>query len=154
MNQIPYTYCVLRYMHNPVAGETLNIGVLLYAPQARYAATLVEYQDTRLAHAFAGFDSENYQRTMQRFEAAIRRIRDSWTEMAPAPATLPTDAVALGSMVWADPDLSFRLGPVLAGVSADLEEVLAEIFREMVTSQYSPVGMETVRTQAEVAAVT
>jgi hypothetical protein len=32
----PYTYVVLRYRHDPLAGEFANVGVVLHAPRGRF----------------------------------------------------------------------------------------------------------------------
>ena len=39
-NQHSYTYAVLRYVHDVTSGEFVNVGVALYAPQARYLGAL------------------------------------------------------------------------------------------------------------------
>jgi hypothetical protein len=41
MNELlSYTYTVLRYVHNTTSGEFVNVGVVLYAPEARYASAV------------------------------------------------------------------------------------------------------------------
>ena len=36
----PYTFSVLRYVHDPVSTEFVNIGVAVYAPAAKYLSAL------------------------------------------------------------------------------------------------------------------
>ena len=31
-----YSFCFLRYVHEPLSGEFANVGVLLWAPQSRF----------------------------------------------------------------------------------------------------------------------
>ena len=31
-----YTYTVLRYVHDPSTGESVNVGVAIYAPEAGF----------------------------------------------------------------------------------------------------------------------
>ena len=33
----PYTFSTLRYVHDVVSGEFVNVGVALYAPDTRFA---------------------------------------------------------------------------------------------------------------------
>jgi hypothetical protein len=136
MSAIPYTYSVIRYVHDPAAEEMLNIGVLLYAPSVQYLSTLIEHRYERLSKTFAGFDGEHYRRTLRQFEAATDRIRQSWEGGLFGPPQLPADAGAVGSQIWPDQDLSFRLGPVLAGLTDDPEVTLHSLFERMVGSQY------------------
>ena len=35
MSRFEYTYCLVRYVHNPAAGEMLNIGVLLFSEEVK-----------------------------------------------------------------------------------------------------------------------
>ncbi|MBP6600902.1 MAG: DUF3037 domain-containing protein [Verrucomicrobiales bacterium] len=36
MNLEPYSFCFLRYVHDPLSAEFVNVGVVLWAPQSRY----------------------------------------------------------------------------------------------------------------------
>ena len=38
--RITYTFSVLRYIHDPVTQEFANIGVALYAPEAKYLSAI------------------------------------------------------------------------------------------------------------------
>ena len=39
-NRYSYTYCVLRYVHDTTSNEFVNVGVVLYAPKAKYLSAL------------------------------------------------------------------------------------------------------------------
>jgi hypothetical protein len=135
MTTTPYSYCLLRYVHDPAAGEILNIGVALYAPSAPYIGVRVEHRYERLSRAFAGFDSEHYRRTLAQFEAAVERIRERWQENLFGLPEMPGDVTALAAQVWPDPGLSFRLGPAFAGVADEVDAALESLFERLVTSQ-------------------
>jgi hypothetical protein len=137
MSAIGYTYSVVRYVHDPAAGESLNLGIVLYAPSIPRVATRLEYSYARLTQAFSGFDGRNYRKTLRQFEAAIDRMQSSWTDSFPAMRKLPEDAGAIGSQIWPDTDLSFRLGPVWAGVTSNFEETLQFLFDRFVTFQHA-----------------
>jgi Protein of unknown function (DUF3037) len=142
MSTIPYTYSVLRYLHDPAAGEMLSVGVAVYAPGAPYVAARLDHHYERLSQAFADFDGDHYRKSLRQFEAAIDRLRNGWAAGLPSSWELPPDVGSLTGQIWPDAGLSFRFGPVLAGVTKDLEEALSSLFTRMVTSQY-------VRGQAE-----
>lgn len=136
MNAIPYTYSVIRYVHDPSVGETLNVGVILYAPSVPNVGARLDHHYERLSHAFAEFDGDDYRKTFRRFEGAIERVRKSWSGALLSFLDLPADVTGLGALIWPDVGLSFRLGPVLAGLAGDLDEALSSLFIRMVTSQY------------------
>jgi hypothetical protein len=136
MSKITYTYAIVRYRHDPAAGEMLNIGVLLYAPARRYFGLRLEQHFKRLSEAFAGFDGEQYRRTVRQFEQAIGRLWNDLTEGIPGMFDLPPDVGSLVAQVWPDQDLSFSIGPMLAGVTDNPEQTMEAIYRRMVLDQY------------------
>ncbi len=136
MSKIAYTYSVVRYTHDPSAGETLNIGVLIYAPDVSYLGVRMEPRFKRLSDAFAEFDGEQYRRTLRRFEQALDNIWNNLVGGLPGMFDLPSDAGRLVAQVWPDQELSFRIGPTLAGVTDDPEQTLESLFRRMVLDQY------------------
>jgi hypothetical protein len=136
MNAVPYTYSVIKYVHDPAAGEMLNIGVVLVATAVPYAAAKIEYRYERLSEAFVNFDGENYKRALRQFEQAVADFQGRLKAGLLPMLTHPSDVEALGRMIWPDSDLSFRLGPMLAGVTDNPEEAIEILFDRMVASQY------------------
>jgi Protein of unknown function (DUF3037) len=47
-----FTYTVLRYVHDIATGEFVNMGVVLYAPEARYVSALCNPRYGRLSKMF------------------------------------------------------------------------------------------------------
>jgi Protein of unknown function (DUF3037) len=135
MSAIPYTYSIVRYVHDPAAGETLNIGVVLHAPSRRYVAARLEHRYERLSNAFAGFDGDHYRKTIRQFEAAVKQMQERWESGLPEMWDLPADVGGVVAAIWPDTGLSFQAGPVLAGLARNLDETLAAIFERMVSSQ-------------------
>ena len=132
MTRLPYTYSIVGYVHDPAAGETLNVGVLLYAPSARYFGFRLEPRFKRLSEAFANFDGAQYRRTLRQFEQAVTCLWDSLTDGLPGMFDLPADLGALASKIWPDLEMSFRFGPTLAGVTDDARQALESVFQRMV----------------------
>jgi hypothetical protein len=143
MNATAYTYCVVRYVHDPSAGEQLNIGVLMYAPDVPFVGAIVERRYERLSKVFANFDGDHYRRVLAQFEAAVQSFRDLYLGDLHEMWTPPKDAGSIGCRIWPDTDLSFQIGPVLAGVTNDPAQTLDATFARMVTSQHEK--PETVR---------
>lgn len=134
MKRTAYTFAVVRYVHDAAAGETLNVGVLLYSPAARHACLRLETRYRRLSDAFRNFDGDQYRAALRRLVGEV----DRWARKLSGELDLespPADAAALGARIWPDPDASFRFGPALAGVAADLDTAAADLFTRMVESQ-------------------
>ncbi|HYM59766.1 MAG TPA: DUF3037 domain-containing protein, partial [Thermoanaerobaculia bacterium] len=67
MTKMSYSFCVLRYAHDPIAGECLNIGVLLVSPLAGFLGVRLEYDCERLSATFAMFDAVRFKEVLQHF---------------------------------------------------------------------------------------
>lgn len=136
MKEIVFTFSVIRYVHDPAAGEMLNVGVVLCAAEESFIDVLLETRFERLSNAFVDFDGEHYKRVARQINGAVLNIRNR------APGTLfhlqepVTDVEQLITLIMPDRDMSIQFGSMLAGVTNDLKGEMAHIFHRMVTSQY------------------
>ena len=142
MKLIPYTYCTIRYIHDVVAGEQMNVGILLYAPGMSFVSLKMERKYERLSHAFADFDGQAFHRVLDRFNSAICRLQEEWGPRLIDEVAPPEDAGQLGRSVWADPDVSFQIGTTRSGVAPDLDEAAEHLFQRLVASQQPRHGEE------------
>lgn len=132
----PYSYAVIKYVHDPVADEALNVGVLVYSVESRFVESKFEYNFERYSQTFANFDSQRYRQVLRNFESTIEDLRE---QLAAGDlfGQLPSDAAAVVAKIWPDTYLSFRSGPPLRGVTANLVGIAAELFNRFVESQYA-----------------
>lgn len=136
MKTIGYTYSIIKYVHNPAAGEQLNIGVILCAPDASFVGGLWEQNYERLSKTFANFDGTHYRRVIRRLQTVLENLRlRSAVTLIKLHEDI-NDAAQLGRMLLPDSDLSFTAGPLLAGVTHDPQAELRHIFERLVTAQY------------------
>lgn len=136
MSPVTYTYCVIRYVHDPVTAERLNVGTILWSPETPFMGVNFEYRFERLSSAFVNFDGDHYKRALRQFEAALRGLQGNLDGGLFQSWEPPDDVAQLVRMIWPDEGLSFQLGPVLAGVTDDPKSALEEIFDTMVSSLY------------------
>ena len=66
-----YTYCTLRYVHDVVSGEFVNVGVVLYAPEPRYLSALCRTTYGRLSKVFPGMQAEHFKSLMRYIQARL-----------------------------------------------------------------------------------
>src|SRR3990167_7059490 len=69
-----YTYTVLRYVHDITTGEFVNVGVALYAPQARYASAQCRTTYGRLNKIFPGLNGEHFRSLMKHIQARFEEM--------------------------------------------------------------------------------
>ncbi len=153
MNTTPYTYSVIRYLHDPATGEMLNIGVILCAPAARVIEARLEFRYERLSDAFVDFDGEHYRRTLQQFVQVLDILRERLSATTLFDLwDISSNAQSIAKQIWPDMDLSFQIGEVMAGISDDVSNTIENLFHRMVTSQYQRLTQER-RTDDDVWAV-
>ncbi|HUF08543.1 MAG TPA: DUF3037 domain-containing protein [Rhodothermales bacterium] len=134
----PYTFCVLRYVHDPIAEESLNVGILLFSAEQQLLSTMLELRYERLSSTFSGFDGERYKQVLRHFESAIDRERteifaSQLFEVADRPSP---SAGSIARRVWTDLGLSYRVSDSMAGLSSNLDETLSDLFDRLVSSQW------------------
>jgi hypothetical protein len=135
MEKRSFTYSVLRYIHDPAAGEAMNIGIVVYSPDGHYLNCRFEYRYERLSNAFSDFDGEGFRRTLRAFDTDIDDLRHSLFGGMLRPSDVPSDAGSIARRFWADQGLSLRASEPRSGLSTNLEETTYDLFFRFVTSQ-------------------
>ncbi len=138
MNNTEYTYSVIRYRHDPSAGEMLNIGVLAYSADTGQVGLRFDPRYARLSEAFVGFDGDHYRRVMERFQYGVEslgnRLAGNLFELDERRRF--SDAASIARSVWPDQGLSYQVGVSMAGITYDLAVEVDDLFRRFVLSQY------------------
>ena len=62
----PYSFSILRYVHDPVTQEFVNIGVALYSAQAGFLRAICTTHYARITHLFTKIDGNRF-RQMTRY---------------------------------------------------------------------------------------
>lgn len=133
MNKFGYTYCLVKYVHNPAAGEMLNIGVLLFSDEAQQIVGKFEIHFDRLSSAFANFDGDHYRFVIRNLEQSISQLNERFK-----PSLFQKefdDIKGVFRSLVPDLGLSIQFGNVLGGITNDLEVEAEHIFYRLITSQ-------------------
>ena len=80
MNLEPYSFCFLRYIHEPLSGEFANVGVLLWAPKSQTLLFQGTEKFSRLSKFFADFHKEDYRNMMKRIQTRFTELSDELRE--------------------------------------------------------------------------
>jgi len=137
MRTIPYTYCLVKYLHDPSVGEMLNIGVLLCAPAVPFVRAKFNLHYERLSSAFVHFDGEHYRQIIGGIERRVQKLEPRRDESKLFPLSEDPQTVEdVISFVAPDRALSIQFGPMLAGVTDEPEAELDHIYEQSVLAQY------------------
>ncbi len=126
-----YTYCVLRYMHDTTSSEFVNVGVVLYAPEARYLSALCRTTYGRLSKVFPGVNAEHFKSLMHYIEA---RLEEQGVRVATElPLTTPSNVLEFAHAIVPRDDSSLQWSPAGSGRTDDPAATLERLFERMVS---------------------
>ena len=137
MNKHPYTYTILRYVHDTSTGEFANVGVVLSSPEAHFAGAILRPTCGRLSKMFPGIDGEHFRTVIRhlqsRFDEFANRVQQEMEI-----GQLPVNAQAMAFAVIAPDDSSFQWSPMGSGLASDLAATVKSIYERMVERYDDP----------------
>jgi len=149
---IKYSYIVLRYVHDTMTGEFVNVGVALHAPEAGYLGAICRTTYRRVSAAFPGLRREHFRAVMRHIQASFEQMGEQMGERLSAQPIVP-DGRALQdiarSVLPAD-DSSLQWGPVGVGLASDPSQKLEALFDRMVMRHDEPPPTRVRRTDDDV----
>lgn len=128
--QRPYTYTVLRYVHDPRAGEMLNVGVVLHVPAERRLLVKARSSFGRVKQAFPDLDGEAFKTAMRAVERGIGAVAKELEATTLLSGDL--DAAKLARRALPEDDSALQWSAVGAGVTDDAEATLERLYERLV----------------------
>jgi hypothetical protein len=125
----PYTYVVLRYRHDPLAGELVNVGVLLHAPQSRFLRSAMRSTYGRLSRLYPDFEGAALTADLRRAETALNRLASSEEADLFSAGRSVRD---FARRVIDDPAGSYIWGEAGSGLTRDPEAELASLYARFI----------------------
>jgi hypothetical protein len=135
MSRRPYSYSVLRYVHDIVTGEFVNVGLVLVATgfEDKKPVVLAEFKDRiqRLRTLFPDIDRASFVASM----AAMRRAAKGVAKQVQGDDLFPSgDARALASRMLPHDGSSLQWSEIGTGVAKDLQKEFARVCNRMLSS--------------------
>ncbi len=131
MKRHRYTYVLLRYRHDPLAGECVNVGVVLHSADARFLGVRVRKTLGRLGKMFPGISKADLTASLSAIERAVSKLAP------PRQITLlgdePTNAAKLAARALPHDDSSYVWGELASGVTDNPDATLEKLFHRFVT---------------------
>ena len=125
-----YTYCVLRYVHDTTSSEFVNVGVVLYAPEARYLSALCRTTYGRLNKVFPGVNAEHFKSLMRYIQA---RLEEEGARIGgELPFARPSSVLDFAHAVLPRDDSSLQWSGVGSGRTENAADALERLFDRVV----------------------
>jgi hypothetical protein len=131
----PYTFSILRYIHDIVSGEFVNVGVILFAPKAKYLSAVCTSRYSRISTIFSDFDSAHFRKSVRYIRAAIEEEGERLMNELPFNET-PKSAMAFAARILPVDDSSLQFSPEGYGMTDHPEKTLEHIFNRYVEKYY------------------
>lgn len=126
-----YSYVVLRYVHDTITGEFVNVGVALYAPESHFLAAQCRTTYGRLSKVFPSVNADHFKSLMRTIQSQFKRLG----ERVQSELTLESgrDVLAFAHSVLPRDDSSLQWSQVGVGRTSDPAATLAKLYERMVT---------------------
>lgn len=134
--KLAYTFSVIRYVHDVVTGEFVNVGVVLYCPAAARLLSSTNQAYRRVSAFFAEIDGDHFRNVMRRLDARLAELDADLVAGARPGADLAAGEII--SRVIPRDDSSLQASPGGSGLSADLEATLQQVYERYVTRYIEP----------------
>lgn len=132
-----YSFSVLRYVHDPVTREFVNIGVVVYSAEAEYLRAICTVNYGRITQVFQKIDGQRFRqisRHIQEEIGAIGRMRESWLPLDP-----PQSIESILSKILPPDDSAIQFSEPGVGLSSDLDSTLQGAYSRYVEHYASPI---------------
>jgi hypothetical protein len=127
----PYTFTVLRYVHDPVTTEFVNVGVALYAPDAKYLSAICTPYYARLSEMFGHVDGERFRQITRYLQDRIEEMGERLKTELPFSEPVTTIGSLLAKVLPPD-DSALQFSPPGGGFTSDPEKTLGSLYQRYV----------------------
>ena len=125
-----YTFVVLRYRHDAIAGECVNVGVVLHAADRGFLGIKISPRYGRLKQVFPDLDSQAFRSSIRAIERALHSLKR--VEKGDMLSRL-INAEGFAAQALPLDDSSFVWSQVGAGITYDPEAEIEKLFKRFVT---------------------
>ena len=148
--KLPFSYVVLRYMHDVFTREFVNMGIVVHCPEAKFLRMKGVTSIKRALAVFPGMDRVGILDALRFMES---RFADFYNSPEPSFRAGTLDAASVAKAILPTDDSSLQWSPQGGGVTDDPGKVLEELFERMVTRHEGKISTGSQDGQGSVAAI-
>lgn len=130
--KVPYSFTILRYVHDVIAGESLNVGVVTYSSANGSLLARVQKSTNRLRQTFPDIDPQVFRDMMTSVERGFQSLAQELGD-APSLGVCDIDALKCARRVIPDDDSALQWSAAGWGLTEDATGTLDQLFERYVT---------------------
>jgi hypothetical protein len=128
-----YSYTILRYVHDVMTEEFINVGIVLYLPSCGSIKVKTRKTIGRIKEMFPNLDRPTFVETMRSLERSILRVE---RELKKSPLFSPSiDAGSVARKALPTDDSSLQWSPIGTGLTDNVDATFARLYERMI-AQY------------------
>ncbi len=127
---VPYSFSVLRYIHDPVTQEFLNIGVAVFSSEAKYLNAACTPKYRRISETFCKIDGVGFRQLSQHIQDSIRSAGSKYSSSLPFEPNQNIEQILAKVLPRDDSSIQFSKAGV--GLSSDLDQTLQDLYKRYV----------------------
>ncbi len=128
--KIPYSFSILRYVHDPVTQEFVNIGVAVYSREAGFLGAKCATHYARITRMFAKIDGNRFRQLTIYLQEKIGELGASLPSALPFEPRLAIEDLL--ARVLPPDDSSVQFSHAGVGLTHDLEKTVVDLFERYV----------------------
>jgi hypothetical protein len=132
MKNVAYQFSVLRYVHDTVTQEFVNVGVALFAPEAGFLHAECTDSYARISHMFLKIDGGQFRQIVRYVQMQIQALAKRYASRLPFEQSAKLDSL-LAQVLPAD-DSAFQFSKVGVGLTSDPTGTLSGLFERHVAA--------------------
>jgi hypothetical protein len=123
-----YQYQVIRYVHDHFTGEYVNVGVILYSPEAKFLACKITVRYQRVTNMFPEANGKWISQILQNIRQQVNSVSQQFNELF-----TPSDSLEMitGVILPAD-NGAIQLTEIRQGIDVDMKAALTDLFKSQV----------------------
>ena len=133
--QTPYSFSVLRYIHDVVTGEFINVGVVLYAPKVKFLSAICTSRYGRLSKMFSNINGDHFRQVVRYIQTRLEEEGERLIAELPF-EKLPASVAGFTSKVLPPDDSSLQFSPEGFGITEKPQETLEQLYSRYVEKYY------------------
>ncbi len=133
----PYSFSVLRYIHDPVTQEFVNIGVAVYCQQAGFLRAICTTNYGRIRVTFTKIDGNRFRQLTRYIQEQVNAVGENLAGELPFETGKTIEQLLARVLPPDDSTIQFSK-PAGVGIAHDLEKTLNELFDRYVQQYITP----------------
>lgn len=128
-----YNYVILRYVHDTVSSEFVNVGVVLVSPKLRFYGAMCNPRYQRISQFFGGIPGEHYRQLASYVQDRVEELNEREIGHLDF-GQLPKTAEDLIQQILPKDDSSFQFSTLRGGIADtdQMQDVLDELYLRFV----------------------